>query len=180
MQQLQKSKRKIKNFNEILLGGKSYVSCDFPVNKKIYLAVLKVVCCIKFQESVAIHIGGYPHLFAKFLLGRINSQILIYNYLLFLASTAGVPWVHFWLPASIEEMFRLVKVFLPQAFWAWVGAAHISDKKAHKWSYFILWANKCVGEWVSGHGDPAVTFPQAERLPLLAPSVAVWQNWFGL
>ena len=53
------------------------------------------------------------HLFAKFLLGRMNSQISIFTYLLFLASTGGAPWVHFWLPASIGEIFRLVKVVLP-------------------------------------------------------------------
>ena len=47
------------------------------------------------------------------------------------------------LPASMGGIFRLVKVVLPQAFWAWAGAAHISDKKAHKWPNFNLWANKC-------------------------------------
>ena len=70
------------------------------------------------------------NLFAKCLLGRMNSQISIFTYLLILA--------------SIGKLSRLVKVVLPQAFWAWVGAAHIIDKKAHKWSYFILWANKCA------------------------------------
>ena len=48
-----------------------------------------------------------------------------------LASTGGAPWVHFWPPASIGEISRLVEVGVPQAFWAWVGTAHISDKKAH-------------------------------------------------
>ena len=36
------------------------------------------------------------------------------------------------------------EVVLPQVFLALVGAAHFRDKKAHKWSYFILWANKSV------------------------------------
>ena len=86
------------------------------------------------------------HLFAKFSLAKMSSQIYIFTYLLFLASTGVVPWVHFWLPASIGEIFRLVKVVLPHAFLGWAGAAHIIDKKAHKWSYFNLWANKC-GQW---------------------------------
>ena len=96
-------------------------------------------------------------MFAKFLLGRMNSQISIFTYLLFLASTGGAPWFHFWLPASIGEIFRLVKVVLSKAFGAWAGAAHISDTKALKWSYFNLWANRC-------EPSPVVFSPQKSFL----------------
>ena len=53
-----------------------------------------------------------------------------YTLWLFLAFSGGVPCVHICLPASMGEIFRFVKVVLPQAFWAWAGAAHISDKKS--------------------------------------------------
>ena len=38
----------------------------------------------------------------------------------------------------------MVKVILPQAFRAWAGAAHLSDKKADIWYFFFNHgANKC-------------------------------------